>query len=110
MKGLVGILVLLLLVLQYRLWFSEGSIQDAVRLRAEADESRAEVLRLSKRNQALAAEVGDLKRGLEAIEERARADLGMISEGETFYQFVLEAGARSADRIDPATTETEKNE
>lgn len=99
MKGLVIVLVILLLGLQYRLWFSDGSIQDVARLRAEATESREMVLNLTKRNQALAAEVSDLKRGLEAIEERARADLGMISEGETFYQFVLEAGTRGSNAL-----------
>ena len=98
MKVLVGVLLVLLLMLQYRLWFGEGSIQEVSRLRSEAEQSRAEVIRLSSRNQALAAEVADLKRGIEAIEERARAELGMISEGETFYQFVLEAGEDSSER------------
>lgn len=92
MKALVGVLLVLLLLLQYRLWFGEGSIQEVSRLRTEAAASRDEVDRLSTRNKALAAEVADLKRGLDAIEERARADLGMINQGETFYQFVLEAG------------------
>ena len=101
MKALVGVLLVLLLLLQYRLWFGEGSIQEVSRLRAEAEEGRDEVIRLNSRNQALAAEVADLKRGLDAIEERARAELGMISEGETFYQFVLEAGEDEND-IDDA--------
>ena len=100
MKVLVGVLVVLLLMLQYRLWFGDGSIQEVSRLRGEATASHEEVIRLHTRNQALAAEVADLKRGLDAIEERARADLGMISEGETFYQFVMEAGAAPA--LDPA--------
>lgn len=94
MKVLLLVLVMLVLALQYRLWFGDGSIQEVSRLREQASASRAEVLRLHSRNQALAAEVADLKRGLDAIEERARADLGMISEGETFYQFVRESGAR----------------
>lgn len=98
MKILVGVLVGLLLMLQYRLWFGEGSIQEVSRLRNEAAAGRAELIRLNSRNQALAAEVADLKSGLDAIEERARADLGMISEGETFYQFVLEAGSQSDGR------------
>ena len=94
MKVLLAVLILLVLGLQYRLWFGDGSIQEVSRLREQASASRAEVLRLNSRNQALAAEVADLKRGLEAIEERARAALGMISEGETFYQFVRETGAQ----------------
>lgn len=95
MKVLVGVLAVLLLLLQLRLWFGDGSIQEVSRLQNEATESKAEVLRLNERNLALAAEVADLKRGLEAIEERARAELGMISKDETFYQFVLERGAQS---------------
>lgn len=94
MKVLLAVLMLLLLALQYRLWFGDGSIQEVWRLREEARSSRAELLLLSSRNQALAAEVADLKSGLDAIEERARADLGMIDENETFYQFVLERGAK----------------
>lgn len=100
MKVLVAVLVVLLLMLQYRLWFGDGSIQEVSRLHSEAASSRAELIRLNNRNKALAAEVADLKRGLDAIEERARADLGMISQGETFYQFVLEAGASSAGKDD----------
>lgn len=95
MKVLLGILVVLLLALQYRLWFGNGSLQEVWRLREQARASQSEVQRLSMRNHALAAEVADLKSGLEAIEERARADLGMIDENETFYQFVLEQGVRA---------------
>ncbi|MFK7855995.1 MAG: cell division protein FtsB [Granulosicoccus sp.] len=94
MKVLIGALVLLLLALQYRLWFGDGSVQEVWRLREEVRSARTELAQLISRNQALAAEVADLKSGLDAIEERARADLGMIEEGETFYQFVLERGAR----------------
>ncbi|NND92250.1 MAG: cell division protein FtsB [Granulosicoccus sp.] len=94
MKVLTVILVLLLLTLQYRLWFGNGSIQEVWRLREQARASSAEVQRLSMRNQALAAEVADLKSGLEAIEERARSELGMIDEDETFYQFVHEQSTR----------------
>lgn len=92
MKILVAFLLALLLMLQYRLWFGDGSVQEVWRLREEARASKAELLRLRSRNQALEAEVADLKSGLEAIEERARSDLGMIEDDETFYQFVREAG------------------
>ena len=102
MKALLAALVVLLLLLQYRLWFGDGSIQEVWRLREQAKLSRAEVMELSMRNQALAAEVADLKSGLEAIEERARAELGMIDEDETFYQFVREQGAQRNDaKTDP---------
>jgi cell division protein FtsB len=94
MKMLFAGLVLLLMALQYRLWFGDGSLQEVWRLREEARSSRAELMQLHSRNQALAAEVADLKSGLDAIEERARADLGMIDKDETFYQFVLQRGAK----------------
>ena len=102
MKTLAGCLLALLVALQWRLWFGEGSVQQVVRLAEEARAARAEVLRLEGRDRALAAEVADLKSGLDAIEERARSELGMIDEDETFFRFVRDAGAalpprRSAD-------------
>ena len=106
MKVLLGVLVALLLVLQYRLWFGDGSIQEVWRLREETRASRAELVRLNQRNQALAAEVADLKSGLEAIEERARADLGMLGEGETFYQFVHENSPGTSPEINRDNSST----
>ena len=93
MKILIAALIVLLIALQYRLWFGDGSVQEVWRLRDEAKSTRTELLQLRSRNQALSAEVADLKSGLEAIEERARAELGMIDEDETFYQFVRERGS-----------------
>ena len=93
MKILIAALIVLLIALQYRLWFGDGSVQEVWRLREEAKSTRTELLQLRSRNQALSAEVADLKSGLEAIEERARAELGMIDEDETFYQFVRERGS-----------------
>lgn len=94
MKVLVVVLLVLLAALQWRLWFGDGSLQELSRLRDEAAHSRSEVLRITVRNQALAAEVADLKSGLDAIEERARGELGMINEGETYYQFTGENKAK----------------
>ena len=88
MRWLIALLVLLLLVLQYRLWFGENGARQVMALQARVAEQEAENRRLSERNDALAAEVEDLKSGLVAIEERARAELGMIQEGETFHQVV----------------------
>lgn len=93
MKWVTAGLLVLLIVLQYRLWFGEGSIQDVWRLHRQLAEQRAEMQGLITRNQALEAEVSDLKSGLDAIEERARARLGMINEDETFYQFVRDRAA-----------------
>lgn len=88
MRWLIALLVLLLLVLQYRLWFGENGARQVMDLHARIAEQEAENQRLIERNDALAAEVDDLKSGLVAIEERARAELGMIQEGETFHQVV----------------------
>lgn len=92
MKILAAVLLMIFVSLQYRIWFGDGSVQELWRLRQESREKSAEVLRLRSRNQALEAEVEDLKKGLDAIEERARAELGMISNDETFYQFVKRRG------------------
>jgi cell division protein FtsB len=88
MKNLIIMLLLLLLYLQYRLWAGEGGLLDFWELHREVDKQRQENARLLERNEALNAEVLDLKQGLEAIEEHAREDLGMVKEGETFYQVV----------------------
>ena len=88
MKVVTGILLILLLALQYRLWVGEGSVAEVTHLRAEIKAQRAELARIRERNQALQAEVADLQKGLEAIEERARSELGMIKKGEIFYQVI----------------------
>ena len=88
MRIVIWILLLLLVVLQYRLWVGEGSLAEVHALRQEIEGRKAELERLRIRNQALQAEVNDLKQGLEAIEERARSELGMIRQGEIFYQVI----------------------
>ena len=79
---------MLLLSLQYRLWVGDGSLAEVWDLYQQVETQRDENQRLRERNQALEAEVQDLKQGLGAIEERAREELGMIKEGETFYQII----------------------
>ncbi len=88
MKKLLLLLIALLVYLQYQLWFGEGSLQDFWELHQEFEMQRQENLELRERNAALQAEVTDLQQGLDAIEEHAREDLGMVKEGETFYQVV----------------------
>ncbi len=88
MRIITGILVLLFVLLQYDLWVGEGSLASAWRLQQAVKTQQQENDRLKERNTALAAEVVDLKQGLDAIEERARSELGMIKEGETFIQVV----------------------
>ena len=86
MKVIIAALVLLLAVLQYRVWVSDDGMREVTRLRDEIGEQAQENERLRERNRTLAAEVQDLKKGTTAIEERARTDLGMIGKSETFYQ------------------------
>ena len=79
---------LLFIILQYDLWIGEGSLSAAWKLDKSIEVQQNQNARLKERNQALEAEVIDLKSGLQAIEERARSELGMIKEGETFFQVI----------------------
>jgi cell division protein FtsB len=88
MRWLIALLVTILLVLQYRLWVGEGSLAEVWRLRHQVEAQKKENERLMERNRALEAEVKDLKQGMDAVEERARNDLGMIKEDEVFYQVI----------------------
>lgn len=88
MKWIIAALAALFLLLQYQLWFADGGRLEVHRLEQQVAEQRARVERQRERNDALEAEVEDLKRGLDAIEARARGELGMIREDETFYQVV----------------------
>lgn len=88
MKILIVILVALLLLLNYRLWFSEGSFSHRAELQQQIDKQQAENTRLRERNQVLALEVEELKSGLDSIEERAREQMGMIKKDETFFMIV----------------------
>lgn len=88
MKWLVVALILLLAALQYRLWVGEGSVSHRAKLEHQIKRQLAENSRLRERNVVLANEVNDLKSGLEAIEERAREQMGMIKEGETFFMMI----------------------
>jgi cell division protein FtsB len=93
MKWLATALVAALLLLQYRLWLSSDGVREVLRLRAEVNSQQQQNGMLAERNRELAGEVRDLKQGYAAIEERARADLGMISGNETFYQVVPRGSA-----------------
>ena len=96
MRILVAVLVVVALALQYRFWLGDGGMREVWRLREEVAAQQAENERLQERNRTLVAEVQDLKQGKTAIEERARTDLGMIGNNETFYQVVREAGPKQA--------------
>ena len=88
MKPVIAILLMSLVTLQFQLWLGDRGmpgvhrLEDAIALQLEDN------VRLEARNRRLAADVHDLKEGLEAVEERARSDLGMIGRDETYYQIV----------------------
>ena len=86
MRLVIVVLVLLTLYLQYGLWYTRGGKQDVEKLKVSVAEQKDEIARLKERNRSLSAEVMDLKQGLEAIEERARSEMGMIKNGEVFFR------------------------
>ena len=88
MKWLLGILVVVIVLLQLKMWFGEGGYRDVQRLAVRVEEQARENEILAQRNRELQAEVEDLRQGLQAIEERARSELGMVKEDEQFYQVV----------------------
>ncbi|MCK5394942.1 MAG: cell division protein FtsB [Gammaproteobacteria bacterium] len=81
-------LLTLLIWLQYKVWLQDGGIPEVLQLEQEVEEVKTEVKSLRERNASLDAEVKDLKKGLDAIEERARSEMGMIKEGEVYYQVI----------------------
>ena len=95
MKLLTVIMVFLLLLLQYRLWTGNGSLVEVNLLKDEIEKIKNENENLKERNLSLTAEVFDLKQGHEAIEEIARSEMGMIKNGETFYQIIDNADQQS---------------
>ncbi|HET6564026.1 MAG TPA: cell division protein FtsB [Xanthomonadales bacterium] len=92
MRSLLVVLVILLALLQYKLWLGEGGFADVKRLEQKVAEQQQENALLQQRNEELQAEVADLREGIEAIEERARNELGMIQEEEEFYLVVPGVG------------------
>lgn len=87
MRAGIGILSVLFLLLQVRLWVSDDGYGEVARLASLISAQTAENTRLNQRNQRLEAEVVELRKGDSAVEERARADLGLIGPDETFYLF-----------------------
>ena len=85
---MILVLLVLLALIQLRLWVSQDGWREVWRLEEAVETQQSENAALKTRNETLEAEVDDLKEGVEAVEERARSDLGMIAEGETFYQVV----------------------
>jgi len=97
MRWLLAVLVVILVVLQYRLWIAEGSMAEKRRLDQQVVQQTEVNRKLSQRNAVLEREVLELQTGNEAVEERAREQLGLIREGEVFYQVVEEDKEASSD-------------
>jgi len=92
MKILAGVFAALILAIQYPLWLGKGGWLRVWEVDRQLDAQQAKNTGLETRNNALAAEVKDLKQGHEAIEERARYELGMVKSDEVFFQ--ISGGAR----------------
>ena len=106
MRWLFVALLLVLLVLQYRLWIAEGSLAERRRLELQVEEQSLVNEALQARNAVLEREVLELKSGNEGLEQRAREQLGLVREGETFYQFVEEPPEPAkVDIVAPAGSE-----
>jgi cell division protein FtsB len=88
MRAITVLLFIFLVLLQYRLWFGKNSVPDYLALEAEVQRQQLDNDKLKHRNKLLYADTDDLKSGVEAIEERARNELGMIKEGETFFRLI----------------------
>ena len=95
MKILIAVLLVILIGLQYKLWFGDGSLSEVVQLNRELEIQKNKLQALEERNRILEAQVLDLQNGLDAFEEKARNDLGMIKQGETFIQLIPAEGGSS---------------
>ena len=87
-KWILLVLAGLLGLLQYRLWFGKNSIPDYLSKEQEVEKQSQQNANLVQRNALLKADISDLTIGMEAIEERARNELGLIKRGETFYRIL----------------------
>ena len=101
LKIFVIVLALLITALQYHLWFGEGSWPRAQAVREKFELQMSENEKLQQSNATMEAEVLDLKTGLDAIEERARVDLGLVRQGDVYFQIIQPEKGESAA---PAST------
>jgi cell division protein FtsB len=107
MRIFIAVLAVALVSLQYRLWLSDQGVREVSRLQAAAELQASANREQLDRNRQLVAEVSDLKVGLTALEERARSELGMVGNSETFYQVVTAATPAPAAPATPVTARAE---
>ena len=105
LRNLIIVLFVLLLGLQVALWFSSTGVANLREIKQTLQEQEKENIELLQRNQTLEAEVKDLKEGLASVEERARSELGMIAEGETFFQLINEDKSEPDESADSSSAE-----
>lgn len=96
MRFLALALAVLLLAIQYPLWLGKGGLFRVWEMEKEISKEKRSNAQLKARNDALDAEVQDLKQGADALEERARSELGLIKQGEVFFQMAPEATSKPA--------------
>ncbi|NEP60062.1 MAG: cell division protein FtsB [Symploca sp. SIO2G7] len=107
MRLIIAVLFVLLVLLQIQLWQQFRHVND---LEALVEQQASENERLATRNDALAAEVADLQSGLDAIEERARSELGLIREGEEFFLVLDAEDLEAARQAQPPINQDEFNQ
>lgn len=90
MRWIVVVLIAILVALQYKLWFQDGGVHQVSVLKQQVAAQKTNNEELQKQNEQLRAEVYDLKNGADAAEEKARRELGMVKQNETYYQIVQE--------------------
>jgi cell division protein FtsB len=88
MRVFAVVMVLMLAILQYRLWVGDGSLAEVWALKGQVEAQGTQNAALTQRNRRLEADVIDLKQGNEVVEDRARRELGLIRHDETFFQIV----------------------
>ena len=115
MRWLLTLLLLVLVGLQYRLWFADGSLAERARLEQQLEAQSTVNAELTARNAVLEREVIELQTGKRTIEQRAREQLGLVGKGETFYQIVPAGSGAGRGEVDaaagrPGDASTDKTE
>jgi cell division protein FtsB len=97
MRWLLVGLTALLLLLQWRLWLAGGGIAEALRLQSQIEQEQARNVELAARNALLEQQILELQQGTRVIEQRAREDLGLIKQGEVYFQFANKQPQKDSD-------------
>lgn len=101
MKWIAAILLVILMTLQYRIWFGDSSYQKISLQKEKIEKVRSENSDLTARNQKLLAEIKDLRNGSDAVEERARYQLEMVKDNEVFFRILTPYPSNSTPLIPP---------